>query len=381
MSKIKVDPSQEQQAIVEQLSALGIPYQVEKQDDVISNYRKGKKNIHVVPKKGESMDTCATISDKYICCNVKVLKSVSNCPYDCSYCFLQNYLNDGTTKVVGDIKSLMDEVKEKCAAEPDRFFRIGTWELGDSLALEDVLPQARFLIEEFASIPNAVLELKTKSDCVDSILDAAHNHRTVVSWSLNSEYIVDYQEHKTASLPKRLAALKKVTEAGYLVGLHFDPMIIHEGWKEQYKALIEQVIASTNPDQIAWISLGSLRFNPEMKKKIEQNFPASSITHSEMVKGDDGKMRYVKPLRIEMYDVFLSHLKGCLGLDDISPLSPIKKSTPLFYFCMERWDIWQRFFGESPTSIQHLDLLFAQNFYERFGQNIPFPTIENYLSK
>ena len=46
MSKIKVDPSQEQQAIIEQLSALGIPYQVETQDDVIPNYRKGKKNIH-----------------------------------------------------------------------------------------------------------------------------------------------------------------------------------------------------------------------------------------------------------------------------------------------------------------------------------------------
>ena len=69
-SHIKVDPSQEHHALVEQLSSLGIPYQVAEQDEIIPNYRKGKKNVHVVPKKGESMDTCATISDKYICCNV-----------------------------------------------------------------------------------------------------------------------------------------------------------------------------------------------------------------------------------------------------------------------------------------------------------------------
>ena len=62
-----------------------------------------------------------------------------------------------------------------------------------------------------------------------------------------------------------------------------------------------------------------------------------------MVKGDDGKMRYVKPLRIEMYDLFISELMKALDINDLSPLTTIDKAKPLFYFCMERWDIWQRF--------------------------------------
>ena len=123
------------------------------------------------------MDTCATISNKYICCNVKVLKSVANCPYDCSYCFLQNYLNDGNTKVVGDEKALMEEVKEKCNKEPKKIFRIGTWELGDSLALEKETGQAQRFIDHFKNIPNAVLELKTKSSVVDPILKCNHNQK------------------------------------------------------------------------------------------------------------------------------------------------------------------------------------------------------------
>ncbi len=220
-----VDSSQVDSDLAAALDKAGIDYVVQDDVTIKKHYRSGKKNLVVVDKKGEALDTCATISDKYICCNVKVLKSVSNCPYDCSYCFLQNYLNDGNTKVVGDDKALIDEVKEACIKEPNRLFRIGTWELGDSLALERETGQAQRLIHAFCDIPNAVLELKTKSDIVEPILACDHQQKTVVSWSLNAHTIVEKQEHKTARLQERLQALKKVTYAGYFVGLNIDPMI------------------------------------------------------------------------------------------------------------------------------------------------------------
>jgi spore photoproduct lyase len=91
-------------------------------------YRDGKKSVKFVPYKGEKMDTCATIHDEYVCCNVKVLKSVSNCPFDCSYCFLQNYLTNPQLEVVDDHEKLIQEIELKVNAQPWRFFRIGTWE-------------------------------------------------------------------------------------------------------------------------------------------------------------------------------------------------------------------------------------------------------------
>tara|TARA_Y100000591_G_C21831113_1_gene699665 strand:+ start:743 stop:1888 length:1146 start_codon:yes stop_codon:yes gene_type:complete len=379
MTKIKnaiVDSSQLNSDLIKSLEKAGIDYVVDDDVTVKKHYRSGKKQLVVVEKKGEALDTCATISDKYICCNVKVLKSVSNCPYDCSYCFLQNYLNDGNTKVVGDDKALIDEVKERCLKEPHRLFRIGTWELGDSLALEYETGQAQRLINAFRDIPNAILELKTKSDCVDSILACDHQHKTVVSWSLNAHSIVEKQEHKTARLAERLAALKKVTDAGYLVGLHFDPMLYFEGWESEYESLIRDTIKATNINQIAWISLGSLRFNPEMKKKIEANFPASTITYTEMIRGDDGKMRYPKPLRMAMYRHIIHTLQDALGCDDLSPQTDCNK--PLFYFCMERWDVWQDLLGSSPTSIQHLDYLFARSLQARFFSGLESPQKHNY---
>lgn len=322
----------------------------------------------MIEKRGETMDTCATISDKYVCCNVKVLKSVANCPFDCSYCFLQDYLNDGSTKVIADIDAMMAEVRAKTETEPNRLFRIGTWELGDSLALEKQIGQASQLIKAFTQVPNALLELKTKSDVVEPILNLDHQMKTVVSWSLNSDFIIRTEEHKTAPLANRLAAMRKVAQAGYLIGLHFDPMILHKDWKDGYKSLIDDIFSLLDARQVAWISIGSLRFKPETKSKMENNFPGSSITADEMVLGDDGKMRYVKPMRVEMYQ----HLLDCM--------QPYLVDDSFMYLCMERWDMWDKLFGSHPESIEHLDYLFAKSIYNRYPQlGLSEPTRSAYV--
>ncbi len=330
------------------------------------NFRDGKDDLHRVEKKGEAMGVCATFNEKYTCCNVHVLRSVHNCPFECSYCFLQNYLNDGVTKVVKDVTELMDEVTEKIRKEPERLFRIGTWELGDSLALEPGTGQAAELIREFSSLENAVLELKTKSDSVDSILEIDHRNRTVISWSLNAEQVISSEEHGTASLEKRIEAIHKVSQAGYLVGLHFDPMILHDGWEKGYANLVDNVFSAVHPDRIAWISIGSLRFNPEMKKKIENNYPESRLTCAEMVVGDDAKVRYVKPLRLNMYKHLYGQLKKHIS------------DRNLVYLCMERWDMWEKVFGPRPESINHLDYLFAKSLYGRYGLGRKEPVTDDY---
>ncbi|RJQ48809.1 MAG: DNA photolyase [Nitrospiraceae bacterium] len=319
------------------------------------DYKDGKQMIRVIPKKGEAMGTCATFNRKYICCLVQVLRSVHNCPFECSYCFLQNYLNDGATKSVSDVDALMDEVRARIGREPEKLFRIGTWELGDSLALEEETGQAAKLILAFAGLKNAVLELKTKSCCVDPIIDVDHRGKTVVSWSLNTRHIIRTEEHRTATLEKRLQAMSRTAQAGYLIGLHFDPMILHEGWQAEYKALVQQVFQAVPPDNVAWISIGSLRFNPEMKRKMENNYPDSRLTCAEIVLGDDAKMRYVKPLRVSMYRHILAALKQHISKEI------------LIYLCMERWDVWDKVFGCHPDSPEQLDYLFAESLYQRFG--------------
>lgn len=331
-------------------------------------YRDGKKTVEFVPYKGEKMDTCATIHDEYVCCNVKVLKSVSNCPFDCSYCFLQNYLTNSQLEVVDDHEKLIQEIESKVMAQPWRFFRIGTWELGDSLALENETGQAQKFIDYFSTVNNAVLELKTKSDVVDPILNCKHNQKTVVSWSMNTDYIIRTEEHKTASLKDRMVAIKKVVDAGYLIGLHFDPMIMYDDWANDYKDLLTQLAHIVPSNQIAWLSIGSLRFNPEQKRLIENNFRGSKLTCQEMVKGSDNKVRYVKPLRIEMYSLMFNKMRELWGQD------------PFIYLCMERWDMWDKIMDIQPRTIGELDYMFADHFHRFFPSvNPQIPNLDLYM--
>ncbi|RMG03098.1 MAG: hypothetical protein D6726_06250, partial [Nitrospirae bacterium] len=161
------------------------------------SFREGKRAVTYVPKQGTALGVCATFNRRYLCCHVHVLRSVHNCPYECTYCFLQNYLTDGQMKIVADTDALMDEVRGLTGGAPWRLFRIGTWELGDSLALDRESGQAGKLIEGFAGLENAVLELKTKSSVVDGILGVKHGGKTVVSWSLNTPFIIEREERGT----------------------------------------------------------------------------------------------------------------------------------------------------------------------------------------
>ena len=95
-------------------------------------------------------------------------------------------------------------------------------------------------------------ELKAQSDFVkggkyeiDSIIVSGlktFNQKTVVSWSMNTDYIIQTEEHKTASLKQRLNAIQKVVKAGYLIGLHFDPMIYYPDWQADYMDLLQQLV-------------------------------------------------------------------------------------------------------------------------------------------
>ena len=45
---------------------------------------------------------------------------------------------------------------------------------------------------------------------------------------------------------------------------------------------------------------------------------------------------------------------------------------------MERWDIWEALLGESPTSINHLDFLFARSLQTRFYSHLKSPNQTDY---
>jgi len=321
----------------------------------------GKRTIFLTKKKGHVLKQCPGTDRSYRCCNYQVINQTAGCPIDCTYCILQFYQSTPLTTVYADTDNIIEEIRQKVRSQPERFFRIGTGELTDSLAFDDFSNFSEEIIPVFAELPNALLELKTKSDIVDSLLEIDHQGNVVCSWSMNPPSAVDGEEFKSAPLEQRLDAMGRVQDHGYKLGLHFDPILYYEHWEKEYHQLIKRLFQTVHPESVAWVSMGSLRFPPDMKDKITSKFPKTNIVYQELIKGNDGKMRYVKPLRLQLYRS-IYHWMRKYGGEDL-----------FLYFCMEDSDIWERVMGWSPESNEHLDYLFAESLYQRFPELMDSP--------
>ncbi len=273
-----------------------------------------------------------------ICCNCFIVSYVSNCHFECTYCVLQSYLNNPAMIIYTNIGDLMDEVRETLSHSPNRLFRIGTGELSDSLALDHITCYTQRLVPFFASLPNGILELKTKSDQIENLKGLDHGGHTIVSWSMNTKRICHTEEFKTSTFEARLAAARQCQEWDYKLGFHFDPLIHYPGWETEYQEAVKEIFSTIDPQRIAWISLGALRFTPHLRTIIRKRFPKSAIPYGEFVPGHHGKLRYFRPIREEMYRRIRSWIHE-------------EASQVFVYLCMENRTVWEQSFGEAPNSL------------------------------
>jgi spore photoproduct lyase len=82
--------------------------------------------------------------------------------------------------------------------------------------------------------------------------------------------------------------------------------------------------------------MGSLRFPPALKEVVRERFPRNRLMYAELVPGADGKLRYFKPIRIEMYTKMLTWMQRHTAETGL-------------YLCMESQEIWHKVFGHAPA--------------------------------
>ncbi len=315
--------------------------------------QKGKTFLFLTRNQGAFIKPCPGTS-AYTCCGYKILHIGTFCTMDCSYCILQSYFHPPVLQYFVNHDDLL--------AELDRLFlektitRIGTGEFTDSIIWEAWTDLSSILVPKFSQQSHAVLELKTKTTAIERLNQLSHNRKTIVAWSLNTKRIIEKEERSTASLSARLRAAKKCESWGYPLAFHFDPMLIYEGCEEDYRNVVKQLFARVSSDNIAWISLGTFRFMPSLKPIIQKRFPKSKIIYGEFISGLDGKMRYFKPLRIELYRKMVSWIR------DYAPHVTI-------YLCMEDDEVWEKSLGFIPQDVGGLSKMLDESAIKICGLN------------
>lgn len=222
-----------------------------------------------------------------------------NCLYDCRYCFLQGMYQSANYVLFVNYEDFQADIKARCAEFPDQPMHFFSGYDCDSLALEPVTGFAEQFLPIFEQIPNAWLELRTKSTQVRSLLNKTSFERCIVAFSLNPDEIATKVEDKAPSLERRLEALCKVQAQGWQIGLRFDPLIYQSGYQDQYQRLFEQVFSQINMQQLHSVSLGTFRLPESYFKKIHKLYPEERLFVSPL-SNQQGMVSYQRDLEQEM---------------------------------------------------------------------------------
>ncbi len=289
-----------------------------------------------------------------ICCNYRVINTCFNCFYNCAYCFLNSYLNafgivqfTNTDNIFKEIDAFLED------ADSEIIYRIGSGEFTDSLMMDEVSGIGKNLIERYCGRPDVMIELKTKSDNIGHLLQIQNRGNAVLAWSLSTEKNVSGYEMDSAPVGERIKAAGRACDAGYYLAFHFDPVIIYHGWEEDYQNLIAQLFAEIDPGKVVWISMGGFRYSPGFKEIIRDKFPDEEMTAEEMFPGTDGKFRYQKNKRVDIY----KRMKGYINRFT---------EKPFIYLCMESADVWETVFGRRYSSSEMLERDFSAHLKKNF---------------
>lgn len=265
---------------------------------------------------------------------------------NCSYCYLQSYINTPLLTIYTNIEQALSELDVMASRHPEKPFRVGTGETTDSLSLDDLTHYSKTLTQFFKKYPKWTLEFKTKSSLVHNFLDQEHAGNVVVSWSINCPLVVEKEEHGTASLMDRFVSARRALSKGFKVAFHIDPMIWHPQWRESYSELVRLVTSQFSPTEVPSITVGALRFQPEQKIMMKERFGMESLVNrGELFPTREGKLRYDQDLRNEMFNFVMTKFRE-------------NNTKWKVWLCMENSESWAGTYQEMPSRIPELKEFF-----------------------
>ena len=222
-----------------------------------------------------------------------------NCLYECEYCYLQGYFHSPDLVCFINHDDILAEVQRLLESTPKGkgplWFHGG--EFSDSLALSHITQELPLYFDFFYRHPNAYLELRTKSANIGALKPLSPSPNIIVSYSLSPQHHSQQLDRKTPSLKARLKAIEQLAQHGYQLAIHLDPIVDSPDLHYEYAQLLDSLAKALPWQQLAYLSLGVVRFTPSVYHQVQTNYPQSKILQQELIKSFDGKIRYSKPHR------------------------------------------------------------------------------------
>lgn len=257
---------------------LGLP------DDPRKAYAEAKSTLAVVvaPPSKRRLQPIAPSADWRV-------DLAEGCPAHCAYCYLAGSLaGPPITRAYANLPEILAELPRHLGQGTVTSRSVARQQEGttfeascytDPLALEHLTGSLSAMIAYVGQWEaDAQLRFTSKFDAVEPLLGLNHGGRTRMRVSINPAAFARF-EGGTSPVAARLAAMRRMADAGYLIGLTIAPIIAAPGWQEAYAGLIADVAAAldgaSNPDLT--VELITHRFTASSKATLESWYPGSAL--------------------------------------------------------------------------------------------------------
>ncbi len=168
------------------------------------------------------------------------------CLFDCSYCYMKRHLPNGLsiaknpTHLLTEIDhhSMFEVVDKPNQTDPEYI----TYDIScnEDFALHAKYHDWKLIFGFFKTHARAKATFATKYVNND-LLEYNPERKVRIRFSLMPQVYSDQLEPETSTIEERLQAVGPFIEAGYDVHLNFSPVIVTDGWLQEYARLFQQV--------------------------------------------------------------------------------------------------------------------------------------------
>jgi len=167
------------------------------------------------------------------------------CLFNCSYCYMKRHLSEGLTisSNPGDILTKINEHSYFYANvdKPNQTHKeYITYDIScnEDFALHAKHHNWKYIFEFFRDHPKALGTFATKTIPI-RFLEFNPKKKIRIRFSLMPQNIADKLEPNTSKIIDRIKAVDAFIESGYEVHLNFSPVVVYDGWLEDYEMLFE----------------------------------------------------------------------------------------------------------------------------------------------
>ena len=241
-----------------------------------------------------------------------------NCIYDCRYCFLQGMYRSANQIVFvnyEDYAAQIEAVTRSHGGKPVWFY--SGYDC-DSLASEPLTRFTEYFIPRIAEIDQAWLELRTKSTQIRSLLKRDPVARAVIAFSFTDHVSHRKLEHGVPPIRKRIDAMRALLEAGWRVGLRFDPVVYHDRYQAEFVRLLDEIFGIIDGASLHSVSLGSFRLTRDHFRRVSRLYPEEPL-FAQNLELHNGIIGYAPDLEREMIEFCETQLMQRIPHDSYHP--------------------------------------------------------------